>query len=141
MAAATYDLVRALGQYTRMNDGGFTLIKDIDFAENNIGANESADIMVTPPEPTLIDNVVAYLITAEGGTLTIDIGDESNTDGWLDGGDANGTPGALIATGTAVAYAGPKLYAAGTPLRITCVNAADAGKVRVIAWGRSIGRP
>jgi hypothetical protein len=141
MAAADFELVRALGQYPRMTDGAFTLIQDIDFAEHNIGAGESADFMVTPQEPVLLDNVVAYLITAEGGTLTIDIGDEANPDGWLDGGDANGTPGALIATGTAVAYAGPKLYAAGTPLRITCANAADAGKVRVVAWGRSIGRP
>ena len=141
MAAATFDLVTALGQYPCQSDRGFVLTKTLDTAEYNLGAGESADILVTPQELSLVTRVTAILLTAEGGAATADIGDETDPDGWLDGGDVNGTPNARIATGTAAAYAAGKVYAAGTPIRYTAVAAQDLAKVLVAVEGVTLGRP
>lgn len=141
MAAATYDLIRTLGQYPTMSDQGFTLIKTLDTATHNIGLGESADILVTPQEQSLVTRVTAVLLTAEGGAATVDIGDEADPDGWVDGGNANGTAGAVIAKAGTEAYAGGKVYAAGTPLRLTAVAALDAAKIMIVVEGVTLGRP
>lgn len=141
MADADFDLVRALGQFPNMSANTFTLMQEVDFSEYNVGAGESADVVVTPAEPCALTDVAVLLLTAEGGTLTIDVGDESDPDGWVDGGNANGTPNAFIAKAGTEAYSGPKYYAAGTPLRVTCVNAADAAKIMIVAAGFTLGRP
>lgn len=137
MADATYNLIRQLGQYGAMTPRVFTITKIVDAAENNIGAGESADFCNTPAK-CVVTRVTAVELTAEGGTLTVDIGDEADPDGYLDGGNANVTAPALIAKAGTEAYAGGKYYASETPLRIVCVNAADAAKIAITVEGYTL---
>jgi hypothetical protein len=61
------------------------------------------------PKGTVVRGIGIYLVTAEGGAATIDVGVASNTetnegtnvDTWIDGFDINGTPGTLAGTGSA----------------------------------------
>jgi hypothetical protein len=59
------------------------------------------------PKGTVVRGVGIYLVTAEGGAATIDVGvasstetnEGTNVDTWIDGADLNGTAGTLYATG------------------------------------------
>jgi hypothetical protein len=137
MADATYNLIRPLGQYGAQTPRHFTITKIVDTADSNIGAGESADFCNTPAT-AVVTSVTAVELTAEGGTLTVDIGDEADPDGYLDGGNANVTAPAVIAKAGTEAYAGGKYYATATPLRIVCVNAADAAKIAITVEGYTL---
>lgn len=141
MAAATYDgKPFTHGDRRSQTNVMFTdryRVKAADIADGvGVGAGESVEFC-TIKGGSLVFAVRALLRTAEGGTLTIDIGDETDPDGWLDGGNANGTADALIALAGTEAYvsAAPKFYGSDTGLRMTCVNAADVAEVDVLIWG------
>lgn len=102
----------------------------------------SGDVLEALPLPakSLVMAVGLDVTTAEGGTLTIDVGDGSDTDGYLDGVDANtvasyasalalaeGTPN------TVVGYGAGKYYSAADTIDVKLVNAADAAVVRLWA--------
>lgn len=141
MAAATHDgLPFTLGDRHEQSGKHFTKqvrFKAADIAEGvGVGAGESVEFL-TIKGGSLVQGVVSVLRVAEGGTLTVDIGDETDPDGWLDGGNANGTADAKIALAGTEAYvaAAPKFYASDTGLRITCVNAADAAEIDILVHG------
>jgi hypothetical protein len=137
MAAATFNLIEALGQYGGMTPRDFTFTKIVDFAAHNSGVGESSDFVNTP-EKSVVTRVDGLLLTAEGGVATLDIGDEADPDGWIDGANANGTAGALIAKAGTEAYAAGKYYATATPLRIVTVAACDVAKVAITVSGYTL---
>lgn len=102
----------------------------------------SADVIEAIPLPakSLVLRVGLDVTTAEGGTLTIDVGDGTDPDGFLDGVDANtaasycstlalteGAPNAI--TG----YSNGKYYSAADTLDLKIVNAADVAVMRLWA--------
>jgi hypothetical protein len=104
----------------------------IDTAAINIASGDSA-LFVKTPKGFVHEGTDVLLLTAEGGTATIDIGDTTDPDGLLDGGNLNGALGL-------VARAGTEAYVAGKPLSekelyVLANNALDAAKFLVILRG------
>ncbi len=108
----------------------------------------NGDIIEAIPLPakSLVMAVGLDVTTAEGGTLTIDVGDGSDTDGYLDGVNANtaasyqsgnnltltaGSPNAVA--GTPYAYGLGKYYSAADTIDVLLVNAADVAVMRLWA--------
>lgn len=108
----------------------------------------SGDIIEAIPLPakSLVLGVGLDVTTVEGGTLTIDIGDGTDPDGFLDGVNANtaasywsgnnltvtaGSPNAVA--GTPYAYALGKYYSAADTIDVVTVNAADAAVMKLWA--------
>ena len=88
--------------------------------------------VIKVPADTLVTNVILNVTTAEGGTLTIDVGDGDDPDGFLDGVNANATAAYLPVAGTA-AYEQGKYYTAADTIDVTTVNAADAAVMTLTA--------
>ena len=88
--------------------------------------------VIKVPANTLVTNVALNVTTAEGGTLTIDVGDGDDPDGFLDGVNANATAAYLPVAGTA-AYEQGKYYTAADTIDVTTVNAADAAVMTLTA--------
>ena len=104
-----------------------------------IGANDILEVMPIPAK-TYVMQVGLDVTTAEGGTCTVDVGDATDPDGFLDGVNAN--TAASYATALALAEASPntvvgysngKYYAAADTIDIKTVNAADAAVMRLWA--------
>ena len=102
----------------------------------------SGDVLevIQLPAKTYVLAVGLDVTTAEGGTLTIDIGDGSAVDGYLDGVDANTVASyasALALTegapNTVTGYSAGKYYAAADTIDVKTVNAADAAVMRLWA--------
>lgn len=102
----------------------------------------NGDIIEAIPLPakSLVMRVGLDVTTAEGGTLTIDVGDGSDTDGYLDGVNANTVASycsALALTegapNTITGYSNGKYYSAADTIDVLTVNAADTAVVRLWA--------
>lgn len=92
------------------------------------------------PAKTLVLRVGLDVTTAEGGTCTIDVGDGTDPDGFLDGVNANTVASycsalalAEAAPNTVVGYSNGKYYSAADTIDVVFVNAADAAVMRVWA--------
>lgn len=114
---------------------------DLDFAAittaraaAGLTALGAADILevIKVPAQTLVTNVVLEVTTAEGGTLTIDVGDGDDPDGYLDGVNGNATAAYIPVAGTA-AFEQGKYYTAADTIDVTTVNAADAAVMKLTA--------
>lgn len=102
----------------------------------------SGDVLevIQLPAKTYVLAVGLDVTTAEGGTLTIDIGDGSAADGYLDGVNAN-TVASYASTlaltegapNTVTGYSAGKYYAAADTIDVKTVNAADAAVMRLWA--------
>tara|TARA_R100000231_G_scaffold47840_2_gene40966 strand:- start:10696 stop:11151 length:456 start_codon:yes stop_codon:yes gene_type:complete len=103
-------------------------------AAAGLTALTSADILevIKVPAQTLVTHVALEVTTAEGGTLTVDVGDGDNTDGYLDGVNANATAAYLTVAGTD-AYEAGKYYTAADTIDIVLNNAADAAVMKLTA--------
>ena len=88
--------------------------------------------VIKVPANTLVTHVALNVTTAEGGTLTVDVGDGDNPDGYLDGVNANATAAYLTVAGTDAFEAG-KFYTAADTIDVTTVNAADAAVMTLTA--------
>lgn len=102
----------------------------------------SGDVLevIQLPAKSYVMAVGLDVTTAEGGTLTIDIGDGSAADGYLDGVNANAVASyastlALTegAPNTVKGYSAGKYYAAADTIDVKTVNAADAAVMRLWA--------
>jgi hypothetical protein len=102
----------------------------------------SADVIEAIPLPakSLVLRVGLDVTTAEGGTLTIDVGDGTDPDGFLDGVNANTVASycsALALTeaapNTVTGYSNGKYYSAADTLDVVIVNAADVAVMRLWA--------
>lgn len=111
--------------------------KLLDFSAS--GAATAADEVVpvfSVPADTFVLAVLWDVETAEGATLTFDIGDGDDDDGFVDGANGNATG---TGHGTAAGFAGTagtlarKWYTSADTIDMTTKNAADAAKIRVKA--------
>ena len=103
-------------------------------AAAGLTALAAADILevIKIPAKTLVTHVALEVTTAEGGTLTVDVGDGDNPDGYLDGVNANATAAYLTVAGTDAFEAG-KFYTAADTIDIVLNNAADAAVMKLTA--------
>ena len=103
-------------------------------AAAGLTALTSADVLevIKVPANTLVTHVALNVTTAEGGTLTVDVGDGDNPDGYLDGVNANATAAYLTVAGTDAFEAG-KFYTAADTIDIVLNNAADAAVMTLTA--------
>jgi hypothetical protein len=104
-----------------------------------IGANDILEVMPIPAK-TYVMQVGLDVTTAEGGTCTVDVGDATDPDGFLDGVNANTAASyataltlAEASPNTVVGYSNGKYYAAADTIDIKTVNAADAAVMRLWA--------
>jgi len=100
------------------------------------------------PAKTQVLAVGVDVTTAEGGTLTLDVGDGTDPDGFLDGVNANTVAGYSSTTVTIVegtpntispALGFGKYYGAADTIDVTTVNAADAAVMTVWAIVANVG--
>ena len=105
-----------------------------------LGAADSLQVLQIPAK-TYVLVAGIDVTTAEGGTLTLDLGDGDDMDGWLDGVDGNAVASydptktlAEAAPNTIVGYSvGGKYYSAADTIDLTMVNATDTAVMRVWA--------
>jgi len=118
-----------------------TISVDLNFATitteraaASLTALAGGDILevIRVPANTLVTNVALNVTTAEGGTLTIDVGDGDNPDGYLDGVNGNATAAYLTVAGTDAFEAG-KFYTAADTIDVKINNAADAAVMTLTA--------
>lgn len=121
----------------------FQHVVEVDLSQvasgSGSGAGETNDFYTTPPQ-CFIDQIDCVIVTAGGATLTLDVGDEADPDGWADGINGNGTANTRPAFAGTEAYlaAKGKYYHTATKLRLTTVNANAVGKFRFVIRGTSI---
>lgn len=107
----------------------------LDTAVDNISATEHWQALKIPAG-TIVHSVGAVILTAEGATMTIDIGD-TNVDGYLDGVDGNVANACYTSTqyeSTQNAYDGGKYYSSADTIDVLFNNDADTVKVLVFAF-------
>jgi len=110
-----------------------------------VGAGDGVAAIAIPAN-TYVLKVGVNVTTAEGGTLTIDIGDGSDADGWIDGVDANAVasygPTYVLTEGTpntVIGYSYGKYYTAADTIDVITVNAADTAVMTVWALVAYVG--
>ena len=125
----------------------------LDTAAANRGAgDDSAMLKVTGPSIVMFAGL--EVLTLEGGTMTLDLGDDDDPNGYLDGVDGNDTVGdvyaslksyvmtstlgdfdneAAISALNVFSMVGGKLYLVNDTIDLINVDAADLLKVRVFA--------
>jgi len=106
---------------TARSDAGLTALAAADILE-----------VIKVPAQTLVTHVALEVTTAEGGTLTVDVGDGDNPDGYLDGVNANATAAYISVAGTD-AFEQGKFYTAADTIDIVLNNAADAAVMKLTA--------
>jgi hypothetical protein len=106
-----------------------------------LGAGDVLEVLRIPAKTQVIA-VGVDVTKAEGGTLTLDVGDGVDPDGFLDGVNGNALAGYSSTTVTLVegapntlspAFGFGKYYGAADTIDVTTVNAADLAFVRVWA--------
>lgn len=147
MAAATRDIQTLTAPWrVSQTSRDFQHVVTVDLSQvasgSGSGAGETNDFYKTPAL-SLIHSVDLIVRTAGGATLTLDVGDEADPDGWLDGVNGNATANTRPALAGTEAYraltAAGKYYHAATPLRLTTVNANAVGVFDLVIRGTMIG--
>jgi len=121
MAAATFDGKDQVPQGRQQNARRVELHYHID--TNIIGdgtglvAAETVEFGMLPAG-YVHERLDGILRTAEGAAATVDIGTEADPDGFMDGGNVNGTPNAKIALAGTEAFAPGTYFHANTPVRL-----------------------
>lgn len=123
------------------------LKKTFDCAANTKSGTQVDNAFDVYPGDVVL-NVSAQVETAEGGTLTFDVGDGDDVDGYIDGANGNSTgwnseastvlgtmaSNATTLTSTGIGYGvGTKVYTTTDTIDVTWNNAADAAKVTLRA--------
>lgn len=115
----------------------YVLEKVFDFAATPLTAAASPHLCFDVPAGSYIQNVRTKVETEEGGTLTFDVGDVGDADGWAAGVDGDVAGNAIDAT---AAYAVDVLaapfghqYDSAGVVNLTLNNDADAAKIVIQA--------
>ena len=103
----------------------------IDTAVQNLAADDIWQAM-TVPAGSIVVAVGAVILTAEGGTLTIDVGDGDDVDGYLDGSNGNSAGASYSSINGTTGYSGGRYYSAEDTIDVKAINAADAAKI--VVW-------
>lgn len=121
------------------------LSNTIDFNENNAAALDVIQALKVGAGDVVLRTVV-NVETVEGGTLTFDLGDGDDPNGYMDAVNGNAlaiTGSALTLTegtpNTVAAYSGGKLYTAADTIDMVLDNAADAAVIKVSALVARMG--
>jgi hypothetical protein len=146
--AATKDLrLGTAGAAPAATFSGKTYVVDnvIDFAAHHQTAADVVQLVNVPKGYWVPSGGVRYVVdTVEGGTLTFDIGDAGDTDGYVDGANGDGDNGdtgsskhlITLSEGTPntyvdVGYTNGRYYTAAGVISLIPVNTADAAKITV----------
>lgn len=97
----------------------------IDALLKNVTSGDDVTI-INIPAKALVTNVWYELITAEGGALTADIGDDGSATRWFSNADLNAAAGTMAASSTS-----PYIYTAANTIDVHFDGAADACKLVV----------
>lgn len=110
----------------------YVLSNSLSTATYNQASGDIAQVLTIPAKTHVL--AVSYEVTtAEGGTLTFDVGDGADTDGWIDGANGNSAAaGGVVATEAYQAING-KFYASADTIDVLFNNAADAAVIEVRA--------
>lgn len=117
-----------------ISNGGLALTSapsvGVSLPSSGFAQNDTLDLFLLP-KGTLVKRVCCRLVTAEGGTCTIDVGvTGADTDGFLDGSDMNGTAGTVYYTLDSLGYGTDNalgyFFAANGAITILFNNASDA---------------
>ena len=103
----------------------------IDTAVQNLDANDIWQA-ITVPAGSIVVAVGAVILTAEGGTLTIDVGDGDDADGYLNDANGNSAGASYSSINGTLAYSGGRYYSAEDTIDVLANNAADAAKI--VVW-------
>ena len=132
------------GYPAHLKGGTYRVTATVDFNEDNYSAADVLQLINVPAYTRVL--AVAWVVeTVEGATLTFDIGDGDDTDGYIDGANGNSLSGgdsgdmvlAEAAPPTMVGYAlEGQYYTAADTIDLIPVNDADAAKITVIAFMR-----
>ena len=110
---------------------GFTLNATFDFAKTNQLSGDVIQVIALPADVRVLA-VDVKVDTAEGGTLTFEVGDGTDPNGWAAAVDGN-VAAASQGTGALAASNGGKLYLAADTIDITLNDNADGAKISVFA--------
>lgn len=109
----------------------------VDFSANNLGSSDTMQLFDLPAD-VLVMLVTVEVLTAEGGTATIDIGiTGGDVDKYMDGANINQSAGTVIVSGDAgtaepVAFENNGAYlSSAETVSVLANNALDAAKIRV----------
>ncbi len=138
---ATYDLTvgGSTGAAAHLSGRIFTQSIEIDFNETNRSATDVLNLFDIAAGSQVL--FVAWeVLTAEGATLTFDIGDTSDPNGFISGANGNAIGrGANTLTmtegapNTVAAYSGGKFYTAAGTIDLVLGNNAANAKIKVSA--------
>lgn len=109
----------------------------VDFSVNNAASSDVVQVY-NVPAGMVVTLVRVLVVVAEGGTLTFDVGDGDDPNGYDDAVNGNATAGTMTigVTGTdAYLTANGKRYTAADTIDLTLDNAADAAKIAVTVEG------
>src|SRR3990172_4444002 len=121
MAAATFDGKDQVAEGRSQNSRRVELHYSID--TNTIGdgtglvAAETVEFAVLPAG-YVHERLDVILRTAEGAAATVDIGTEADPDGFMDGGNVNGTANAKVALAGTEALSAGTYHHTNTPVRL-----------------------
>lgn len=119
----------------------FVLEAEVDFSANNHDSNDVLNVLAIKAGFYVL-SVIMKVVTPEGATLTVDIGDGDDPDGYIDGANGNATAGTEVVSdlaltngtpNTVTGYTAGKYYAADDTIDLIPKNNADAAVVRVRA--------
>jgi len=134
---ADFDLTKggAVGYPAHLKGGTFRVAATVDFNESNYVATNVLQLISVPIGCRVL--AVAWTVeTVEGATLTFDIGDGDDPDGFVDGANGN----ALAqgdSDGIATGYPAPgRNYAAADTIDLLINNDASSAKITVVAFMR-----
>jgi hypothetical protein len=138
----TFNLTKGNSAALSGKDSGFAArpMVELDFAKTPYGAADVLQVF-NVPAGTLVRHVAYEVVTAEGATLTFDIGDGDAAAGYISNANGNSAGARGVNTlalteatpNTVTGYSGGKFYSAADTIDITLDHAVDAGKIRVWA--------
>lgn len=112
---------------------GYWVVSD---AITSADANTTKPVIQVPAN-TLVTQVLIYIHTLlDGGTPSIDVGDGTNDDGWIDTTDITETTVGIyggVSAGAVFAIAGGKFYATADTIDAVIATGLTAGKAYVLA--------
>ncbi len=110
-----------------------TVQNRLSFATTNVAANDVVAALKVP-KGAYVFRVITRVQTAEGGTLTFDVGDGAAAAGYDNDVDGNATAGTVASSVAGTdSYAEGKFYAADDTIDLTMNHAADAAVIDIEA--------
>lgn len=110
----------------------------LDFSSTNGTSGDTIQLFSIPADSVVLA-VGAEVVTAEGGTLTIDVGDGDDPDGYLDGSNGNSATH-YTSLDTSVGYVGGRLYGSADTIDVLMNNTADTAVIHFWALVMDVSR-